>query len=164
MYFVIAYDVWPHLTGRALDCFGLMRAQLWLWCIGMIVLTFPWHWVGILGMPRRMAFYDYTNPEIAAEAVPVVMSVIGGAILVVSGALFFLVLLRGQFGPRAEPETYRFSVAVRPPRTVPAALNGLGLWLGLMIALTIVNYGFPIVHAIATQGTAVPAIMVGEPR
>jgi cytochrome c oxidase subunit 1 len=164
MYFVIAYDTWPHLTGRALDCFGLMRAQLWLWCIGMIVLTFPWHWVGILGMPRRMAFYDYTNPEIAREAVPVIMSVIGGAILVVSGALFFLVLLRGQTAPRAEPEAYRFSVAVRPPHRVPAALNGLGLWLGLMIALTIVNYGFPIVHAIATPGTAVPAIMVGERR
>jgi cytochrome c oxidase subunit 1 len=164
MYFVIAYDTWPHLTGRALDCFGLMRAQLWLWCIGMIVLTFPWHWVGILGMPRRMAFYDYTNPEIAPEAAPVIMSVIGGAILVVSGALFFLVLLCGQFAPRVEPEAYRFSIAVRPPRTVPAALNGLGLWLGLMIALTIVNYGFPIAHAIATPGTAVPAIMVGERR
>jgi cytochrome c oxidase subunit I len=67
MYFVIAYDIWPHLTGRALDAFGLMRAQLWLWFVGMIVLTFPWHWVGILGMPRRMAFYDYADPAIAAQ-------------------------------------------------------------------------------------------------
>ena len=68
MYFVIAYDIWPHLTGRALDSFGLMRAQLWTWFVGMIVLTFPWHWVGILGMPRRMAFYDYTDPSIAPQA------------------------------------------------------------------------------------------------
>jgi cytochrome c oxidase subunit I len=67
MYFVIAYDIWPHLTGRALDSFGLMRAQLWMWFVGMIVLTFPWHWVGILGMPRRMAFYDYTDPAIASQ-------------------------------------------------------------------------------------------------
>jgi heme/copper-type cytochrome/quinol oxidase subunit 1 len=35
---------------------------LWLWFVGMIVTTFPWHYVGILGMPRRMASYDYTNP------------------------------------------------------------------------------------------------------
>ena len=55
MYFAIAYDLWPHLTGRALESFGLMRTQLWLWFIGMIVTTFPWHYVGILGMPRRMA-------------------------------------------------------------------------------------------------------------
>ena len=64
-------------------------------------------------------------------------------------------------GP-VEPAAYRFSVAVRPPRTLPAALNGFGLWLGLMVALTIVNYGFPIAHSLATPGTAVPAVKVGE--
>jgi cytochrome c oxidase subunit I len=162
MYFVIAYDIWPHLTGRALDSFGLMRAQLWTWFVGMIVLTFPWHWVGILGMPRRMAFYDYTDPQIAPQAVWVTMSVIGAAILLLSAVLFFVVLVRGQTAMRTEPETYRFSVAVRPPRAVPAALNGFGLWLGLMVALTIVNYGFPIAHSLATPGTAVPAVKVGE--
>jgi len=162
MYFVIAYDIWPHLTGRALDSLGLMRAQLWTWFVGMIVLTFPWHWVGILGMPRRMAFYDYTDPAIAAQAASVTMSVIGGAILALSGVLFFVVLVRGQTAPRTEPATYRFSVAVRPPRALPAALNGFGLWLGLMVALTIVNYGFPIAHSLATPGTAVPAVKVGE--
>jgi hypothetical protein len=155
-------DICPHLTGRALDSLGLMRAQLWTWFVGMIVLTFPWHWVGILGMPRRMAFYDYTDPAIAAQAASVTMSVIGGAILALSGVLFFVVLVRGQTAPRTEPATYRFSVAVRPPRALPAALNGFGLWLGLMVALTIVNYGFPIAHSLATPGTAVPAVKVGE--
>lgn len=164
MYFVIAYDIWPHLTGRSLDCLGLMRAQLWLWFIGMMVVTFPWHWVGILGMPRRMAFYDYSDPAIAPLAVSVVMSVVGGAILVVSGALFLLVLARGLAAPRVAPETYRFSVALHPPRALPPALNGFGLWLGLMVALTIVNYGLPIAHALATPGTAVPAVRIDAPR
>jgi cytochrome c oxidase subunit 1 len=159
MYFVIAYDVWPHLTGRALECVRLMRVQLWTWFVGMIVLTFPWHYVGVLGMPRRMAFYDYSDPVIAEQAASVAMSVIGGAILVVSGALFLLVLARGQAGVRVEPGAYRFSVAAHPPRSLPAALNGFGLWLGLMIGLTIVNYGFPIVHLLATPATAVPAVM-----
>ena len=40
------------------------------------------------------------------------MSVIGGFILVVSGVLFFVVLIRGQRAPRSEPGAYRFSVAV----------------------------------------------------
>ena len=88
MYFVIAYDLWPHLTGRPLASLSLMRAQLWLWFIGMLVTTFPWHYVGILGMPRRMAFYDYSNPAIADEAMPVVMSAFGGFILVLSSVLF----------------------------------------------------------------------------
>jgi cytochrome c oxidase subunit 1 len=108
-----------------------------------------------------MAFYDYTDPAIAAQAASVTMSVIGGAILVLSGVLFLVVLVRGQTAPLTEPAAYRFSVAVHPPRALPAALNGFGLWLGLMVGLTIVNYGFPIVHLLATPGTAVPAINIG---
>ena len=50
------------------------------------------------------------------------------------------------------------------PRTLPAALNGFGLWLALMIALTVVNYGFPIVHLITLRGSAVPAVLVGASR
>ncbi|HST75472.1 MAG TPA: cbb3-type cytochrome c oxidase subunit I [Acetobacteraceae bacterium] len=164
MYFAIAYDLWPHLTGRALDGFGMMRAQLWTWFVGMMVLTFPWHWVGILGMPRRMAFYDYTDPALAAQAASVVASVIGGAILVVSGALFIAVLIRGQIAPRAEAGEYRFAVAVHEPRSVAPALNGFALWLSLMIGLTIINYGFPIAHLIALPNTAVPVVMVGTGR
>lgn len=164
MYFVLAYDMWPHLTGRALTCHRLMRAQLWTWFVGMIVLTFPWHWVGILGMPRRMAYYDFIDPAIAPEAVPVILSVIGGFIVLVSGFLFLAVLLTGHRAPRAEPGLYRFSVPVHPPTRMPAVLNGFGLWLTLMVALTVVNYGFPIVHLMATPGTAVPAQRVGELR
>ena len=68
MYMAIAYDTWPQLTGRPLHSFAIMRTQLWLWFIGMIVTTFPWHYVGILGMPRRMAFYDYSNPAVSPQA------------------------------------------------------------------------------------------------
>ncbi len=161
MYFAIAYDLWPHLTGRALDSFRLMRIQLWTWFIGMIVLTFPWHYVGILGMPRRMAFFDYTDPAIAREASSVLTSVAGGAILVVSGILFLTILIRGQMAPRAEAGAYRFSVAVHQPRVVPIALNSFGLWIGLMVGLTLVNYGFPIARLIALPEAAVPAVFIG---
>jgi cytochrome c oxidase subunit I len=164
MYFALAYDMWPHLTGRALTCHGLMRAQLWTWFIGMLVLTFPWHWVGILGMPRRMAFYDFTDPNIAPQALYVILSVIGGAIVLISGFLFLAVLVTGHRAPRAEPGVYRFSVAVHPPQRMPAVLNGFGLWLALMVGLTAVNYGFPIVHLMATPGTAVPTQKVGQLR
>jgi cytochrome c oxidase subunit I len=164
MYFAIAYDLWPHLTGRALADMGMIRAQLWTWFIGMIVLTFPWHWVGILGMPRRMAFYDYSNSTLSPEALSVVASVIGGAILVVSGALFITVLVRGHLAPRLEPPEYRFSVAVHPPGTVPAALNGFGLWVGLMLTLTVINYGFPIFHLMFRSDTSVPIVHIDASR
>jgi cytochrome c oxidase subunit I len=164
MYFAIAYDLWPHLTGRALTGLRLMRAQLWLWFIGMMVTTFPWHWVGILGMPRRMAYFDYSDPAMAPEAVWVSLSACGAFILVASGILFFVVLVRGHMAPRAEIEPYRFAVAVHPPISVPAALNGYALWVGLMIALTVTNYGYPILQLSIRQDTSVPAVYVGVQR
>jgi cytochrome c oxidase subunit 1 len=161
MYFAIAYDLWPHLTGRALPDLRLLRAQLWLWFIGMIVTTFPWHWVGILGMPRRMAYFDFTNPALSPEALPVVLSTVGAAILLISGLLFLFILARAQAAPAAEAGPYRFSEAVHQPATVPLALNSHGLWVALMVGLTITNYGFPIAALVARQDTSVPAVYVG---
>jgi cytochrome c oxidase subunit I len=161
MYFAIAYDLWPHLTGRPLQSLGLMRAQLWLWFIGMIVTTFPWHWVGILGMPRRMAYFDYSSAGFGPAAFSVTLSFVGAIILVISGILFFTVLLRSE---RASPEPipdYRFATAVHPPVALPAPLNGYAVWVALMIGLTISNYGFPIYELATRSGTPVPAVYVG---
>jgi len=164
MYFAIAYDLWPHLTGRAMLDLGLIRAQLWLWFVGMIVLTFPWHYAGILGMPRRMAYYDYTAPGMAAEGVTVVMSVVGGALLVLSAILFFTVLYRNHAATKVEPAPFTFSRAVHEPVSLPLALNGLGLWVALMIVLTVTNYGYPIVQLIGLHNADVPAVFVGAKR
>ncbi|MGH1571152.1 b(o/a)3-type cytochrome-c oxidase subunit 1 [Methylobacterium sp. P31] len=160
MYFAIAYDLWPHLTGRALTDLRLMRTQLWLWFIGMIVTTFPWHWVGILGMPRRMAYFDYSDPAVATQAFSVALSAIGGFILVASGALFILVLIRGQRAPREEAGVYRFAISLHPPLSVPA-LNSYALWLALMVGLTVTNYGYPIAQLALRRDTSVPAVYVG---
>src|SRR6185369_3196648 len=121
MYFMIAYELWPQLTGCAPLSARLIRTQLWLWFVGMLVLTLPWHLVGLLGMPRRMAYYDYTDPAIAPQAWTVVASTIGGAMLVVSGVLFLVVLARGHAraagAAGAPPYTLSRPVheGVRPP-------------------------------------------------
>jgi cytochrome c oxidase subunit I len=165
MYFAIAYDLWPQLTGRALTNWRLMRWQLWLWFIGMMVTTIPWHFVGIMGMPRRMAYFDYSDPAIAPQAVLVVISVFGALILVASGILFFIVLLQGHRGERiTRPEEYRFSTPVHEPLRLPVALNSFALWVVLMIALTVTNYGYPIAQLIANNNTSVPAIPIGALR
>jgi cytochrome c oxidase subunit 1 len=121
----------------------------------------PWHYAGILDMPRRMAYFDYKDPAIAPEAITVILSTLGGAMLVLSALLFFVVLLRGHRAPRMEPPPYTFSRAVHEPRTVPLALNGFGLWVGLMIALTITNYGYPILRLVFMHDAQVPAIYMG---
>ena len=47
---------------------------------------------------------------------------------------------------------------------VPAALNGFALWVGLMIALTVVNYGVPIAQLAGLPDASVPVVPVGAPR
>ena len=71
---------------------------------------------------------------------------------------------RPAHAPRMETEPYRFATAVHPPVAVPAALNGFGLWLALMVGLTITNYGYPIAQLAFRPGGAVPAVYVGAQR
>lgn len=162
MYFVIAYDLWPQLTGHALGSLRLVRTQLWLWFIGMMILTLPWHLAGLYGMPRRMAYYDYSHPAVAPDAWTVVASVIGGALCVISGLLFIYILAMSFRHERVEADPYRFAVALHESTAVPRALNGFAVWVALMIALTVVNYGFPIWQLHAIKTTSVPAVYVGD--
>jgi cytochrome c oxidase subunit I len=111
-----------------------------------------------------MAFYDYANPAISPQAFSVSMSAIGGFILLVSGILFLVVLIRGQRSPASEAGAYRFAVPLHMPARLPAALNSFGLWLALMVGLTIVNYGYPIAQLMVLKETNVPAVYVGASR
>jgi len=144
MYFAIAYELWPALTGRALRSPRLARWQLWSWFAGMLLTTIPWHIAGLLGQPRRMALFDYTMPVVARWAALVDLSVIGGVLLLASALLLALVLLRSLIGPRTAPASMHFSVALYPPARIAPALNGFALWNGIVLALMIAAYGYPI--------------------
>jgi len=42
MYFAIAYEIWPRLTSREALSTRAQRLQLWLWFVGMMVMSLPW--------------------------------------------------------------------------------------------------------------------------
>nr|WP_212761049.1 cbb3-type cytochrome c oxidase subunit I [Telluria aromaticivorans] len=161
MYFMVAYELWPQLRNSAPFSARLVRTQLWLWFVGMMILTMPWHLVGLLGAPRRMAYYDYTHPALAPQAITVTISTFGGLLLVISAALFLYLLAAAKTQSASVPE-FSFSKAVHPGTKPPAVLNSLGLWVAMMIALTVVNYGYPIVQLALTPEASVPIIPVGE--
>jgi cytochrome c oxidase subunit 1 len=162
MYLAIAYDLWPQLARCAPLPKGLMKTQLWLWFVGMMVLSMPWHLVGLLGMPRRMAYYDYSDPALQPQAWTVTASTIGGLVLVVSAALFVFILARARSNA-VTPPAFAFSRSAYSSERTPAALNTFGLWVAMMIGLTIVNYGYPIAQLAMLKETSVPAVPIGGP-
>lgn len=161
MYMMIAYELWPQLTHSAPLSQHLIKTQLWLWFIGMLVLTLPWHWVGLLGMPRRMAYYDYSHPALQPQAWTVVASTFGGLLLVISALIFVFILATPKRSATA-PAPFTFSESIHSPAHTPVALNSLGLWVAMMIALTIVNYGYPIVQLASLPEASVPVIPIGS--
>jgi cytochrome c oxidase subunit 1 len=162
MYFMIAYELWPQLTGCGPLPQRLVKAQIWLWFVGMMVLSMPWHWVGLLGMPRRMAYYDFSHPDIHPQAWTVIASTIGGALLVISAFILVYVLASAHRRPRVSPEPFTFSIEAHPGGRTPALLNGYALWLAMMIALTLVNYGFPIAQLATLEEASVPIVPIGS--
>jgi cytochrome c oxidase subunit 1 len=161
MYFMLAYELWPQLTGCAPLSSRWVKLQLWLWFIGMMVLSMPWHWVGLLGMPRRMAYYDYTHPDLQPQAWTVVVSTFGGLLMTIS-AVLLVVILATAGRHRAEPAPFTFSRAAHPEARTPALLNGFALWVAMMIGLTLVNYGYPIAQLALLADAAVPIIPIGS--
>jgi cytochrome c oxidase subunit 1 len=147
MYFAIAYDIWPSLTGRAPESLALQRLQLWLWAIGMMIMTIPWHFLGLQGQWRRVASFDYTDPRIAGWGPWVVVSLVGGVILLSSAWLFVFNLLPQRAWTRLpDGQTYAYALAAHPPAHVPRALNGFTLWNILVAVLMTAAYGFPIMQ------------------
>lgn len=160
MYFAIAFEMWPRITGKPLRSKRLARAQLWLWFWGMLLTTIPWHITGLMGQPRRVATFDYSNPLMAQMGPLVIVSVIGGAMLLISAVLLIFVLARSHFGERMVGAPMRYALAVNPPASVPASLNGFALWNCIVLVLMVVAYGYPVGQFFFLKSHSVPAFEV----
>ena len=167
MYFAIAYEILPRLTGRAADADGLawQRRQLWLWGIGMLVMTLPWHWLGLNGQWRRVAHFDYEDPLIAWWGDWVDVSLVGGIVLLVSAVLFIrnLAILHDRQKTVEVTQPIRYALPLHPVARLPAALNGFGLWNLLVLVLMAAAYGWPIGQFIAQPSPAAIVHHVDRP-
>ena len=147
MYLAVAYHLWPKLTGRRLASRGMALVQLWTWCIGMLVLTMPWHIIGLLGQPRRISSTPYDSPLVEAWGPHEAAMVVGGAILLVSALLFVLNLLLSHLSARTDArEKNEWAEAIHPPLRVAKPLNGFALWNGILAVWMIVSYGYPVLQ------------------
>jgi len=73
----------------------------------------------------------------------VIVSLVGGTVLLASALLFVFNLLPRRSAEAGE-RAYAFALAAHPPHRVPAVLNGFGVWNIAVAVLMAVAYGFPI--------------------
>src|SRR5438105_4616717 len=83
------YYWWPKMTGRLLSE-TLGKWHFWLQFIGMNLAFFPMHFIGLLGMPRRV--YTY-SPELGVSDLNL-LSTIGAFLIALSIFVFLVNLLR----------------------------------------------------------------------
>ncbi len=157
MYFAIAYYLWPKLTGNQLYSNRMALTQLWLWFVGMLVLTLPWHVLGLLGQPRRISSTPYDSPLVAEWGPHEVSMIIGGIILMVSALLLIYNLWKTHANPQVETDTeVAYAEPLHPVLRLPRLLNGFAFWNWLVLVYMVASYGYPILQffILETHGTA----------
>ena len=143
MYFAIAYHMYPRMLGRALHSNMMAISQMWLWFIGMLVLTLPWHYIGILGQPRRVSSTPYDSPLVEMWGPYEAAMFVGGIILLVS-ALMLIFNLAKTHATLPEQSEMEYAEAIHPVPRVPALLNGFAFWNVVIFIYLIASYGYPV--------------------
>ena len=148
MYFAVAYYFWPILTGKPLFSNTLALTQLWVWLVGMIILTTPWHVLGLLGQPRRISSVTYNNILTLTWQPYELVMIFGGFILLISACLFIYNLVKTQFNLNTEVfnETVEYAEPINPVTVLPEYLNGFQLWNKVIAVLMAISFGFPILQ------------------
>ena len=111
------YYWFPKMTGRFLNE-RLGKLHFWLMLIGLNLAFMPMHILGMLGMPRRIASYDYNRGWGDLNS----LSTFGAFVIAISVAVFltnFFVSLRSPKNAPADPwegNTLEWATSSPPPQ------------------------------------------------
>jgi len=147
MYMAVGYYVWPRLTGKPLISDSLPVIQLWSWFLGMVLMTTPWHILGLLGQPRRISSVAYNSLLTLAWDPYELAMIVGGLVLTGSALLFAYILWQSQTGPAAE-QAFEVEYTGYQPADGPVhpLLNGFKVWNVAILGLMVLNFGYPILQ------------------
>ena len=151
MYFAAAYWLWPNVTGHKIFSKKMALWQLWLWFIGMWVTTMPWHYLGIIGQPRRVdtvGAYQQAGELLKTWDFSMFIMNFGAITLLLSGLLFILNLVLSVRRPVTDPSQRKveYAVPLHPPLRVPYPLNSLSFWNWTMLVYLVGSYGYPVIQ------------------
>ena len=136
----IAYWLVPFLTGHALFAPRLALLQSWLYAIGVLIFARGQIAGGLAGQPRRTAIGQAAY-ELPSWALDNWLTALGGVVMTISGALFFIVIIGTII--RKVPARVEIPVAetVISSKESWGILDRLGFWTTLAVVLIVVVYG-----------------------
>jgi cytochrome c oxidase subunit 1 len=144
LYFALAYSLWPKLTGRKLASNTLALIQLWTWFVGMVILSTPWHVLGLLGQPRRISSVTYNSLLTLAWQPYELFMIMGGAVLLGSAVLLGVVLIKTWRNPEPETDTQiAYAEPIHPP-AMPLWVEDFKIWNLVILGLMLISFGWPI--------------------
>ncbi len=146
----ITYWLIPYLTGRALWSRNVALAQVWTWFVGMALFSEALHRLGLLGMPRRtwISVAPYLSPDwFSVLLMPMVG--VGGALLFISGILYFLNVVLTLAVSR-QPARVEVPLAADEAEVAMPVLDRWTPWLTAAIVLVFIAYA-PTVIQLLTQ-------------
>ncbi len=139
------YTLIPALTGRRFTSEGLARTQIWLWFIGLSIMSFAMHTAGLLGAPRREAALAYGGNAIAAQWAPwTMLAAVGGIIVFASVICYLIAFVQMAFGGERGETRFEFADPDLHAEKTPAVLDRLGLWTAAAMIMVIIAYTGPI--------------------
>jgi cytochrome c oxidase subunit 1 len=142
-----AYYLWPKMSGKALYSNKLAVSQLWFWFIGMLVLTLPWHQLGLAGQPRRISSTPYDDSLVQSWIPAEIAMIVGGVILVVSALMLVYNLLKTHSNAQAESNLeVEYAESLHSTARMPKLMNSFGFWVALIVIYMVASYGYPILQ------------------
>ena len=146
-FLAISYRLIPVLTGRKLWSQGWAMAQVWMWFIGMSVMSLAMHIQGLLGAPRRVSDISYYGDAQAALWHPWALLTAGAGIILMLSVIAFFVNLVGTLrnDERVEPQTL-FALPRANEARPPLGLDRIGVWSVVAVVLVLIAYAGPFIE------------------
>ena len=138
----VCYWLVPFLSGKKLFQPRLALIQGWLWAIGVLIFARGQISGGLEAMPRRTAIGEAAY-ELPGWDLSNALTAIGGSMMGISGALFFIVMIGTLFFSKERTEVTDLPLTDKPlhgPQESWEILDRVGLWTMVAVVLIIFAY------------------------
>jgi len=140
----------PRFTGRRLRPGWMATLQPYVWFVGMMLFSIPYHVAGLMGLPRRVYDVTFLGAEQAARWVPLTQLAAVGAVLLFASSLGFIYVTVASWlaGRRFEAPAFEFATPLAPTQG-KGIWDRLGLWTAVAAVLVAIAYAYPLLHLLS---------------